>query len=74
MKRSIQIAGILFCMVLLVSISGSAGAQEARKPKVQLKEHSFDFKEVMEGEVIKHTFSIFNKGTEELNILRVKAG
>jgi hypothetical protein len=72
MKQRVKICGILFCMVFLASIS--AGAQEIRKPKVSLKEHTYDFKEVMEGDVISHTFTIFNKGNEELRILRVKAG
>jgi len=72
MRQHVTIRGILFCMVLLASIS--ATAQEIRKPKVSLKGHTYDFKEVMEGEVISHTFTISNKGNEELKILRVKAG
>ncbi|MDD5205228.1 MAG: DUF1573 domain-containing protein [Desulfobacterales bacterium] len=72
MKQRVKIGGILFCMVLWASIS--ATAQEIRKPKVSLKEHAYDFKEVMEGEVISHTFTISNLGNEELKILRVKAG
>ena len=72
MRKRVKMGGILFCVVLLASIP--ATAQEIRKPKVSLKEHSFDFKEVMEGEVISHAFSIFNKGDEELKILKVRAG
>lgn len=71
-RRRMQIGGVLFCMVFFGAIS--AGAQEIRKPKVHMKEQVFDFKEVMEGEVIRHTFRIFNKGDDELKILRVKAG
>lgn len=72
MRRRLKIGGILLCIVFLGSIS--AGAQEIPMPKVYLKEQAYDFKEVMEGEVISHTFSIFNKGNEELKILQVKAG
>jgi hypothetical protein len=72
MRKRVKMAGILFCAVLLASIA--ATAQEIRKPKASLNEHTYDFREVMEGEVIKHTFSIFNKGNEELKILRVQAG
>lgn len=72
MRKRVKMGGILFCVVLLASIS--ATAQEIRKPKVFLREHTYDFKEVMEGEVISHTFIISNKGDEELRILQVKAG
>jgi hypothetical protein len=69
-KRN-MLGGILISMVILSWLS--ATAQEIRKPKVFLQEHTYDFKEVMEGEVINHTFSIFNKGNEELKIFQVKA-
>ncbi|RJR40634.1 MAG: DUF1573 domain-containing protein [Desulfobacteraceae bacterium] len=72
MRKRVKMGGILFCVALLASTF--ATAQEIRKPKVFLREHTYDFKEVMEGEVISHTFSIFNKGDDELKILRVKAG
>jgi hypothetical protein len=37
-----------------------------------LKEQIFDFKEVYEGQVITHTFSVFNQGGDTLKIERVK--
>jgi hypothetical protein len=72
MRRWMQVCVILLCMVFFGSVS--AGAQEIRRPKVFLAEHTYDFRQVMEGEVIQHSFSIFNKGNEELKILQVKAG
>lgn len=72
LRKRRKLCGILFLLMVLVSIS--ANAQEIRKPKAHMKEHFFDFKEVLEGEVISHTFSIYNKGNEELKILKVRAG
>jgi hypothetical protein len=67
-----QLLGIIFCMVFLGWVS--VDAQETRRPKVSLKEHTYDFMEVMEGEVISHAFGIRNNGDGELKILRVEAG
>ena len=39
-----------------------------------LKEREFDFGEVKEGEVIEHSFSVFNQGDAPLEIVRVKPG
>jgi hypothetical protein len=49
-------------------------AQETRAPKVGLVEDMFDFKEVLEGEIITHAFTIQNKGNETLKIQQVKPG
>jgi len=49
-------------------------AQETRAPKVSLVEDMFDFKEIVEGEIVNHSFTIKNKGNETLKILQVKPG
>lgn len=72
MRKRVQLGGFLLCTAFFCWVA--AGAQEIRKPKAFLAEDTYDFKEVMEGEVIRHSFSIFNKGDEELKILQVKAG
>ena len=54
--------------------SYSSSAQEVLGPKMVLKEREFDFGEVKEGEVIEHSFSVFNQGDAPLEIVRVKPG
>ena len=62
------------CILLFALCGHSSLAQEARGPKMVLKEQVFDFKEVKEGEVIRHSFKVFNHGNETLRILRVRPG
>ena len=49
-------------------------AQELTGPKILLKEHFFDFGEEEEGDTVKHTFEVFNKGEQTLEIKNVKPG
>lgn len=71
-RRSLSV-GFLVGFFLLFSFS-VLWAQEIRTPKVGLIEDMFDFKEVLEGEIITHAFTIQNKGNETLKILQVKPG
>ena len=65
----------IICIALLSLYSYPAAAQEARRgPKIVLKEREFDFKEVMEGEVVEHVFKVLNQGDETLKIIRVRPG
>lgn len=41
---------------------------------IVMEEKSFDFKEVKEGEVIKHAFKVLNKGDQNLEIRKVRPG
>ena len=63
----ISLSMFLFCCC-------SSLAQEAKGPRMFLKERAFDFKEVREGEVIAHTFKVRNEGDQVLKIIRVKPG
>jgi hypothetical protein len=49
-------------------------AQEAAGPKMVIEERSFDYKEISEGDILKHTFIIMNRGDQPLEIKRVKPG
>jgi hypothetical protein len=49
-------------------------AQGSGSPRLILEEKSHDFGKVREGDVIEHTFRIFNKGDEPLLIGRVTPG
>ena len=60
--------------VFLFALCGYSMAQETGGPKMALKEQVFDFKEVKEGDVISHSFKVFNHGDETLRILRVCPG
>ena len=63
------------CIALLSLYSYPAAAQEARQgPKMVLKERKFDFNEVKEGEIIRHSFQVLNHGDETLKIIRVRPG
>jgi len=71
-KRYLRV-GFQAAFLLLFS-SSMVRAQEFRVPKVSLLEDMFDFKEVVEGEIVTHSFTIKNKGSETLKILQVKPG
>jgi hypothetical protein len=47
-------------------------AQEKGSPKMVLKEQLVDFKDVIEGKDITHSFQVFNEGDEPLKIEQVK--
>lgn len=47
---------------------------KAAGPRLFIKEKSVDYKQVDEGEVIEHAFSVFNKGDQALIIRNVKPG
>lgn len=49
-------------------------AQEFTGPKLVIKEQEFNFKEVMEGKVIEHTFQVLNQGDKPLKIINIKPG
>jgi hypothetical protein len=51
-----------------------ANGEEPKGPKLVLKEPSFDFGAVKEGEVIEHAFKVLNEGDQVLEIQDVKPG
>ena len=58
------------CFVCVAEYSASAQTQGA--PQMVLKQQIHDFKNVLEGEILTHTFELLNHGDEPLNIERVK--
>jgi len=72
MKRC-WLVGVI-CIALITLFGYSATAQETKGPKVVLKEREFDFKDVKEGKVIRHTFQVLNQGDETLEIKKVTPG
>ena len=60
---------------LLIAVNGQfALAQETSGPKMILQERLFDFGEVKEGKIIRHTFKVLNQGNESLEIKKVRPG
>jgi hypothetical protein len=59
---------------LAVTLATELPAQPrtSQAPKMVLKQQVIDFKDVYEGQVVTHTFSVFNHGAETLKIERVK--
>ena len=66
---------LLFVLLLIVlSFSTLAGAQETAAPEIFFKEKTYVADKVMEGDIIEHTYTVFNKGNAVLNISSVKPG
>src|SRR5512136_2270948 len=65
---------VLYLGALLISLTVEprSFAESSQAPKMVLKEQLFDFKQVYEGQIVTHDFSVFNQGTDTLNIERVK--
>ena len=62
------------CIALITLCGYPAPAQEIKEPKMVLKEREFDFKDVKEGKIIRHTFKVLNQGNEALEIKKVRPG
>ena len=64
----------IVCIAVFSIFGYSAPAQEIMGSKMVLKERAFDFKEVKEGEIIRHSFHVLNQGDEILRIIKVRPG
>ena len=73
MKKELSI-GILITILFLGFNFSNAPAEKTKGPKMIIKEKSFDFKQVDEGESIEHAFIVTNEGDEALEIKKVKTG
>lgn len=63
---------VALCSFLLCAAEYSASAQAKGAPNMVLKQQIHDFKNVLEGESLSHTFEVLNQGDEVLKIERVK--
>lgn len=65
---------IVWFSVLLVAFLyvGPVTAQEAKGPKIEVKEMKYDFGKVVQGTQATHVFEVRNAGTEPLIIERVQ--
>jgi hypothetical protein len=72
MKRFSVAVGLTIGLLFL--FSHLAWAQEAKEPKLVIKQPLFDAGEIDEGKVIKHTFVVSNPGNATLDIKDVRPG
>jgi len=72
MKKSL--ISVACVIVLSCFFCHLAWAQEAKKPKLVIKEPIFDAGEIDEGKVVKHSFSVYNSGDTTLEIKNVRPG
>ena len=64
-----------FFLIFLISLNLSTGwAQQAIGPKMVIEKPLFDAQQVKEGEIIRHSFTVLNKGDKPLQIKRVQPG
>jgi len=71
-----MLKGMLYsCLVMMVwvGLSQAAGEKEAT-PVIEVEEPTYDFHQVTQGEVVRHDFRVFNRGTAPLDIKNVKPG
>ena len=64
----------ILALILMCGCGHLDVADQGRGPKMVLKEQDFDFGEVKQGEVITHTFKVFNQRDEMLTIEKVNPG
>ena len=64
-----------FFLIFLISLSLSTGwAEQAIGPRMVIEKPLFDAQQVKEGEIIRHSFTVLNKGDKPLQIKRVQPG
>lgn len=69
-KLFLMIMGLFFVALWGDTVLG----QNNKGPRISVEGREFDFKEVKEGTVLKHTFKILNIGDEPLKIISVRPG
>ena len=63
------------CLVLLVWVGlAQATAENQAVPVIEVETPIYEFPQVTQGEVVKHDFRVFNRGSAPLQIKGVKPG
>ncbi len=65
---------IFILLFLLALLANWVFAQEAKGPRIVIREAEHNFKDIKEGETLEHTFRVFNEGDQILEIREVKPG
>jgi hypothetical protein len=66
---------VLVCISIMVG-AGIIQAEEEKKavPIIEVEHLIYDFGQVNQGEIVKHDFRVFNRGSAPLKIKSVKPG
>ena len=68
-------AMLLGCLVLLVVAGFTQAAEEQEAvAAIEIEASVYDFGQISQGEVVKHDFRVFNRGSAPLEIKSVKPG
>jgi len=68
-------AMLLGCLVLMVVAGFTQAAEEQDAvAAIEIEESVYDFQQISQGEVVKHDFRVFNRGSAPLEIKSVKPG
>ncbi|MBW2338917.1 MAG: DUF1573 domain-containing protein [Deltaproteobacteria bacterium] len=64
-----------FFLIFLISLNlSTVCAQQTIGPRMVIEKPLFDAQQVKEGEIIRHSFTVLNKGDQPLQIKRVQPG
>ena len=63
-----------FLVVIVWAGYTHAGADKEALPIIEVETPTYDFGRTPQGEVVKHDFQVFNRGTAPLDIKSVKPG
>ena len=65
---------VLLALLVTTMSAGFSLAKEDAAPVIEVDQATYDFKEVSQGEIVKHDFRVFNRGEGSLEIKKVKPG
>jgi hypothetical protein len=68
------LCGTFFLISWIILNLATGWAQQFTGPRMDLKEKYFDAKHVKEGQIIEHTFTVYNRGDRPLEIKKVQPG
>lgn len=64
----------ILLFITVIFLNSLAMGQSIQSPELFIKEKSYKADEVMEGTIVEHTYTVFNKGEGVLEIKKVKPG
>ncbi|MDD5723876.1 MAG: DUF1573 domain-containing protein [Syntrophales bacterium] len=68
-----KVCAVVLLLALYVTLSAWAvAAREIKGPLMIIRESTFDFTEVKEGEILEHTFKVLNEGGQSLEIEKIR--
>jgi acetamidase/formamidase len=73
----VRILRAVFCgFVVLIALAGFTQAEVEKEtvPVIEVEMPTYNFERVPQGEVVKHDFRVFNRGTATLEIKNVRPG